>query len=184
MTATSRTSRTNRCLSREEVLRGFAAYDEMVATLLALRERDDIYRHIQLPKLPDAFSVSLVRLLIESGSLLPEVQPVSQIVQGDKPDIQVTAASGQRLKIEVKATAQQGYQRLSEHDRTADYLIWLSLASGTSSAIDLYVAASPDLSEWPKPGIRLGEFVSRTRPQCFGIDLEGLRASRTEPGWG
>jgi hypothetical protein len=149
----------------------------MVATLLELREQDDIYRHIQLPKLPDAFTVSLVRLLIEGGTLLPEVQPVSDVVQGDKPDILITAAHGRRLKVEVKATAQQGYQRLSEHDRTADYLIWLSLASGKSDAIDLFVAADPDLSSWPKANIRLGEFVSHLRPKCVGVDLADLRCA-------
>jgi hypothetical protein len=147
----------------------------MVATLLALRERDDIYRHIQLPKLPDAFSVSVVRLLIEAGSLLPEVQPVSQVVQGDKPDIRITAADGRRLKVEVKGTAQQGYQRLSEHDRTADYLIWLSLASGISKTVDLYVAADPDLRCWPKANIRLREFVSQLQPLRLGVNLADLQ---------
>lgn len=177
MTSAARTIRTNRCLSREEVLRGFAAYDSMVAYLLARRERDEIYRHIQLPKLPDAFSVSLVRLLIEAGSLLPEIQPVRKTVQGDKPDIWITAADGRQLKVEVKATAQQGYQRLSEHDRNADYLIWLSLASGTSDAVDLYVAADPDLASWPKPNIRLREFVSHLRPTCLIVNLEELRCA-------
>jgi hypothetical protein len=176
MTVASITARTNRRLSLEEVLRGFAAYDQMVATLLELREQDYIYRHIQLPKLPDAFSVSLVRLLIEAGSLLPEVQPVREVFQADKPDIRITTADGRQLKVEVKGTAQQGYQRLSEHDRTADYLIWLSLASGKSDTIDLYVAADPDLRSWPKASVRLGEFVSHLRPLCLRVNLGDCQA--------
>ncbi len=88
-----------------------------------LRLEHPLARAIKFPQLPPALTESLVVHLLRTGTILPELRE-AYLTLGRGADI--IAKKGEVVvRIEVKATAQKGFQRLSGKDVAADYLVWV-----------------------------------------------------------
>jgi hypothetical protein len=113
-------------LSPEEIDRLEGILRSVFAHLIELRKKDGLASHIQNPKIPPIMSESAIiniRSKLFPGSIRARRG-------GDQGDILLEFPDGKQRRVEVKATGEQGYQKFSNKDVTADFLVWIHF--GTS----------------------------------------------------
>lgn len=79
--------------------------------------------------IPSKFSESVAIYLLQKQQIVPKLRGYSFARSGSISDPDIIAISPdttQRLTIEIKASGSTGFNRLSEHDIKANYLIWFA----------------------------------------------------------
>lgn len=132
-------------LSPAEIRQLCAVMREVLTYLRGLREREPLARYIKLPQIPPELSESLAFYLLNTRRLIPALQAYG-FQRGGGADI-TARRSGLMRKIEVKATADKGWQRMRKRDVAADYLIWLHFGNlfldHRMNSIKVFVIPSP-----------------------------------------
>ncbi len=117
-------SRKKRLLSVEEMWRVEGFILKVFQYISSLKEQDALAECIQYSKIPPDLSESAVvhlRHRLFPGSL-------DASLGGKHADVLVQYSGGKK-RVEVKATGEWKFQRLSKRDTTADYLVWINFGS-------------------------------------------------------
>lgn len=134
-------------------------------------------RAIKAPQVPPALTESLAVHLLRAGAILGELRE-AHFTLGGLADV-VAGREGNTMKIEIKATAGKGFQRLSEKDIAADYLVWIHFDRYFESDIETPIT----VFVMPQPGkyYRARESVWAIQvPKKVGTALQQMQFSLTE----
>ena len=113
-----------------------------------LRQRDDLAKFIQYPKIPPRLSESIALHFLRRGEILSRLRNYKFQLgsQRGAPDIE-GRFKRKSLRIEIKATAVSAFQELKKGDIASDYLIWLHFGNyfvSNESSIHCYCLPRPN----------------------------------------
>jgi len=108
-------------LTIDEILELDAALVQAFRTIAALRQSYRAAKHIKFPPLPAIFSESLV---IAAAHRIFGAE-WSARYGGTECDVLIESVAGVIKRVEVKATAQHGFQEFKAKDLRADTLVWV-----------------------------------------------------------
>jgi len=133
-------------------------------------------RRITYPKLPSAFSESLV---VHCGPILfPNAKNI-HLGGGHEADVVFDSSNGTK-KVEVKATGSKEFQQFGPKDVNADFLVWIAFGSVFENEADdtvrIYVLAKPKRAFPDKTKITLARFKKQAAGKlaCYEAKLSDL----------
>jgi hypothetical protein len=145
-------------LSKSQVLELAQIHDEDCEYHNRRLVEKPLSKYTQYPKIPVAYSESLIFYAINDGHLLSEYGPFSKVYlheKSKKSDISALTYDGMNLAIEVKSTGDQEYVSLGQNDYKADWLFWLRRTGDRCTIIQL---ASPGTHiSWRKESATLND---------------------------
>jgi hypothetical protein len=139
-------------------------YRDAYADALALRTREPLARHLNMPKLPELLSLSLAA--VAAPKLIG-----AQLTLGCPPhDLQTLTGSG----VGVKGTGPSRWITVTASDRLADWLMWVDYAERIRTGDAVVVLAVP---------VAAGLFHAPTRLTRAQLhrEVEGIRIRRFNP---
>ncbi|MCI0361448.1 MAG: hypothetical protein L0211_23445 [Planctomycetaceae bacterium] len=116
-----RTAKAREPFSRQLILELDAALMQAFSAIRELRIQSAVAAMIQYPPLPASFTESIV--VAAAKTLFGEGWIASY--GGSSSDIVLVNSSGQRRRVEVKASGRNAFQELKAKDLRADVLVWV-----------------------------------------------------------
>ena len=111
-------------LKKQEIKELLAILTQYFSYFKNVREENPLAELVQYPKLPGLLSESLAYYLLKEKKILEKIGDIKEILHQKEADL-YTMTSEKNIKIEIKGTASEGYQRFTEKDTLSDYLIWI-----------------------------------------------------------
>ena len=141
-----------------------------------LNKLNSAARRITYPRLPSAFSESLV---VHCGpTLFPKAKNI-HLGGGREADVVFDASNGTK-KVEVKATGSKEFQQFGPKDINADFLVWIAFGPVFEKQADdpvrIYVLAKPKRVFPDKTKITLARFKKQAAGKlaCYEAKLSDL----------
>jgi hypothetical protein len=153
-------------LSKSEIKSLVRCLGDASRFITALREREQIAKYVQYPKIPPALSESLAVHALRNGTLLKHQGPFSAVDLGGRvADIIATTTSGKTLRIETKAAGTEEFATFGPKDYEADFLLWLLfgdlIRNGQGGKCRVLVCPSPkDHLPWRKDRVTVTQLKS------------------------
>lgn len=150
-----------------QIGRCFDAYLDVIRLIDGLRIENEMARLIQYPKLPALCTQDMVRQLVLSGILLPELSPVGDALIGTTAADVHVMTGGRWVTVEVKSTARD-YTELSKADVLADYFVWLDFRPFRADrTVTIYTVIGPvQRFGWLQDGaLHMATFLRATEGQ-------------------
>lgn len=138
----ARASRTRAPLTRSEIAELDAALLQAFQTIHNLRQTLVAAKHIKFPPLPPVFSESLV--IVAAQRIFGEEWNARY--GGKECDVVIQNAAGDTKRVEVKATAEHGFQEFKAKDLRADVLVWVHFGTrfqGGTGPIEITLLSQP-----------------------------------------
>ena len=175
---------TRRLLDEGEIRELIALIRDLFAHQETNRASNPLAKLIQFPKVPSSLSESLAVHLINAGVLMGQLSDgVRAYLSPSGGDVVLSQPTGTDLRIEVKGTAESGFQHLSSKDVDAHVILWFHYGRcfrDGGSCVDVYLLINPSRFV-PAPG----RITLRRLAQLAGSDLTvrriDLRTLRPPP---
>lgn len=146
-------------LRRPEILDLDGALEEAFRLLRDLRRTHPAAEYIKFPAIPAILSESITAHL--SPRLLGGT---ARAVYGGRVCDLIVDDGTTKLRVEVKATGEGGFQEIKSKDLEADYLVWMDFGTRYSEGrtlIRIYVVSDPGTTLGQPGRIMLGNFLNR-----------------------
>ena len=111
-------------LSKKQILELIRIIQDLIKHIDCKKEKFEVAKYIEKPKIPAKLSESLIFHLIEDRKILKE-ERIANCQFGGGADIKGKSGRS-KIKIEIKATTSD-FQQLGEKDVKANFLIWMDL---------------------------------------------------------